>query len=231
MSTPYTWLWFDADGTLFDFAQAEGRALALAFQAANLAYAESYLPAYRAINQNMWAALERHELSAADLQVRRFERLLAAFQLSASAPHLSAAYLEHLALGAQLIDGAEAVLRALAPTHRCAIITNGLKLVQRSRLAHSPIRDYFVDVIISEEIGAAKPRAAFFETALARLGHPAKREVLVIGDSLSSDMQGGADFGLDTCWFNPAGAPRPAAPPITYEIAHLTELLGIVGAA
>jgi len=114
-----------------------------------------------------------------------------------------------LALGAQLIDGAEAVLRALAPTHRFAIITNGLKAVQRSRLAHSPLRDYFVDVIISEEIGAAKPHAAFFETTMARLGHPPKREVLVVGDSLSSDMLGGANFGLDTCWYNPDGAPRP----------------------
>ena len=225
MPTPYTWLWFDADGTLFDFAAAEGRALELAFQAAKLDYAEPYLAAYRAINQQLWAALERHELKPAELPVRRFELLLEALALTASAPEISATYLQELALGAQLMEGAEAVLRALAPTHRFALITNGLKAVQRSRLAHSPIRDYFVDVIISEEIGAAKPHAAFFETAMQRLGHPPKREVLVIGDSLAADMQGGADFGLDVCWFNPAGLPRPAAPALTYEIARLPELL------
>lgn len=228
MTVRYPWLWFDADGTLFDFAQAEGRALEAAFAAAGAAYAPAYLPAYRQINQQLWQALERHELTAAELRVRRFEMLLAAFALPGSAAPLSAVYLEHLALGAELMDGAEAVLRALAPAHRFALITNGLSTVQRSRLARSPLRDYFVDVIISEEIGAAKPKAAFFETAMARLGHPAKPEVLVIGDSLSSDMQGGADFGLDTCWFNPAGEPRPAAPALTYTIAHLTELPALV---
>jgi len=228
MPKHYPWLWFDADGTLFDFHQAEGRALELAFQAVDTAYAAPYLDAYRQINAHIWQALERHEISAAELPVRRMERLLAAFELPGSAAQLSAAYLEQLALRAELIDGAAEVLAALAPNCRFAIVTNGLKAVQRSRLAHSPIRDYFVDVIISEEVGAAKPQAAFFDAAMARLGRPARSAVLVIGDSLTSDMQGGSDYGLDTCWLNPAGLPRPAALPITYEIAHLRALLDLV---
>jgi 2-haloacid dehalogenase len=231
MPKRYGWLWFDADGTLFDFNAAEGRALELAFQAVKTAYAAPYLAAYRAINQQLWLALERHEITAAALPVRRFELLLETFALAGSPEALSAAYLEHLALGAELMDGAEAVLRSLQPNFKLAIVTNGLKAVQRSRLEHSPLRGMFVDVIISEEVGAAKPHAAFFEAAMERLGRPARREVLIIGDSLTSDMQGGVNFGLDTCWFNPEGLPRPDGLPLTYEIRHLRELLEIVGQA
>ncbi len=228
MPKHFPWLWFDADGTLFDFHAAEGRALELAFAATNTAYAAPYLDTYRQINAHLWAALERHAITAAALPVARMEQLLTALALPGSAAQLSAAYLEQLALRAELIDGTAEVLAALAPTCQFAIVTNGLKAVQRSRLAHAPIRDYFVEVIISEEVGAAKPHAAFFDAAMARLGHPPKTDVLVIGDSLTSDMQGGADYGLDTCWLNPAALPRPAGLPITYEITHLRALLDLV---
>ena len=123
------------------------------------------------------------------------------------------------------MDGAEEVLRTLQATCRLAIVTNGLLAVQRSRLARSRIRDYIAELIISEEVGAAKPEPAFFTAAFARMGQPAKSDVLLIGDSLSSDMQGGLDYGLDTCWYNPAGEPRPNGLPITYEIGHLHDLL------
>ena len=77
-------------------------------------------------------------------------------------------------------------------------------------------------------MGAAKPHPAFFDAAFARTGHPSKQDVLVIGDSLTSDMQGGVDYGIDTCWFNPMGEPQPEGLPITFEIRHLRDMLGIV---
>jgi YjjG family noncanonical pyrimidine nucleotidase len=228
MPTPYSWLWFDADGTLFDYVRAEELALAGAFAAANAEFAAPYLDAYRTINAQLWRALERHELTSAELPVRRFQLLLEALQLPGSAADFSALYLEQLALRADLIDGALEVIQALAPTHRFAIVTNGFQAVQRGRIERSPLKPYIHDLIISEEVGAAKPRAAFFEAAMQRLGHPPKADVLVIGDSLTSDMQGGVDFGLDTCWFNPLGEARPAHLPITYAIKHLRELLELV---
>jgi 2-haloacid dehalogenase len=225
MRKHYPWLWFDADGTLFDYDRAEKTALQRAFQSVNTPYESEYLRVYRRINQQLWQALERQEITPAILQVRRFELLQEALQLTGSPTHMSSAYLEQLALCADLIDGAEEVLRALRATCQLAIVTNGLQAVQRSRLARSRIQDYITELVISEEVGAAKPEPAFFAAAFVRAGHPAKSDVLLIGDSLSSDMQGGLDYGLDTCWYNPAGEPRPNGLPVTYEIGHLRDLL------
>jgi HAD superfamily hydrolase (TIGR01549 family) len=126
------------------------------------------------------------------------------------------------------MEDAVEVLQALHGKSRFAIVTNGLQAVQRSRLSHSAIKDYISALVISEEVGSAKPHAAFFETASARMENPAKSDVLIIGDSLTSDIQGGVDYGIDTCWFNPTSEPRPEHLPITYEIKHLRELLDIV---
>ena len=229
MKKHYPWLWFDADGTLFDFHRAESLALEQAFHLINIAFKQEYLEIYRRINQQLWQAVEQHQITPAVLQVRRFELLLETLQSAGSPRAMSAAYVEQLALRAELIDGAYEVLRVLQGKHRCAIVTNGLQTVQRSRLARSRIRDYITAMIISEEVGAAKPKAAFFAAASARLGNPAKSEVLMIGDSLTSDIQGGVDYGLDTCWYNPGAEPRPGNLQVTYEIAHLRELLVVLG--
>jgi YjjG family noncanonical pyrimidine nucleotidase len=229
MKKHFPWLLFDADGTLFDFDRAESIALKHAFQSINTPFEDEYLDIYRRINQELWQALERREITPKVLPVRRFELLIDVLQLTASPVEMSEVYLAQLSLCAELIDGAYDVLRTLHATCRIAIVTNGLQAVQRSRLANSRIRDYITALVISEEIGAAKPEPAFFDIAFERLGHPAKSEVLLIGDSLSSDIKGGADYGLDTCWFNPAGEPRPNDLRINYEIAHLHQLLEVLG--
>jgi YjjG family noncanonical pyrimidine nucleotidase len=228
MPKPYTWLWFDADGTLFDFNRAEGLALQKSFELVSVPFKDDYLPTYQQINQQLWQALERHEISPADLRLRRFESLLETLQLTASPGHLSAVFVEQLGLCADLIEAAYEVLTVLQGRYHIAIPTNGLQAVQHSRLARSTIHGYIEQLIISEEVGAAKPKAAFFEAASARTGQPPKSEVLMIGDSLSSDIRGAADYGLDTCWFNPTGDPRPADLAITYEISHLRQLLHII---
>jgi 2-haloacid dehalogenase len=225
----YSWLWFDADGTLFDYYRAEGRALEQAFQALHLPFDGTALDTYRLINRQLWDALERRELTQADLQTLRFERLLDTLNCGGDAAQLGAAYLQHLANAGDLIDGANDVLCVLKETHRIAIVTNGLATVQRGRLARSGIGALVDEVIISEEIGIAKPYAGFFDVVFARTGNPSCSEVLVIGDSLTSDMRGGLDYGLDTCWFNPAGAPRPDDLPVTYEIRAFGDLLEILG--
>lgn len=228
MRKHYAWLWFDADGTLFDYSRAECVALEKSFQSLNAPFEDRYLDTYRRINQQLWQALERREISAAVLKVRRFESMIEELQLACSPSEMSAAYVDQLALCAELIEGAHEVLHALSPSCRFAIVTNGLETVQRSRLARSPIRHLIAEMIISEEVGSAKPEPAFFEAASARLGNPDKREVLMIGDSLSSDIRGGIDYGLDTCWFNPGAAARPDGLQITHEISHLSELLEVL---
>lgn len=228
MRKHYSWLCFDADDTLFDYNRAEAIALKNAFLAVNAPFQEDYLDVYREINRKLWRDLERQAITTAVLQVRRFELLLEALQLTYSADQIGLAYVEQLGLCSELKEGAYDVLHVLQRTSRIAIVTNGLQAVQRSRLEKSPIRDFISELIISEEVGASKPKAAFFDAAFTRMGYPAKSEVLIIGDSLTSDMRGGADYGIDTCWYNPTGDPRPHDLRLTYEIAHLRELLDVV---
>jgi YjjG family noncanonical pyrimidine nucleotidase len=228
MKKHYPWLWFDADGTLFDYNRAEATAFRKAFELLRLAFVDSYLDVYQKINRDLWGAVERHEITPGVLRVRRFELLLEALQLNGSADNLNVAYVEQLGQCTDLMEGAYEVLQTLHRRSRIAIVTNGLEAVQRSRLRRSTIYPFVTELIISEEVGAAKPHRAYFDAALARTGHPPPSDVLIVGDSLSSDIQGGADYGIDTCWYNPTGLTAPEGLPITYEIGHLRELLAIL---
>jgi FMN phosphatase YigB (HAD superfamily) len=90
--------------------------------------------------------------------------------------------------------------------------------VQRPRFTASALAGYLAGIVVSDEIGIAKPNTGIFDAAFEALGWPAKREVLMIGDSLTSDMQGGIDYGIDTCWFNPDGEENRLGLPITHEV-------------
>ncbi len=225
----YTWLLFDADGTLFDYEKAEAQALQATFEQFGQPYATSHLDLYHPINEQLWLELERGLVTPAELQVRRFERLLDALGLHGDAQAFGTRYLQNLAGAWALLDGAEEVVRTLSRTYHLLVITNGLRDVQRPRLQASPIGRYFDDVVISEEVGAAKPSRVFFDVAFARMGQPDRRQVLLIGDSLSADIRGGIDYDLDTCWFNPRHLPRPEGLDIRYEIHALPQLLNLLG--
>jgi 2-haloacid dehalogenase len=224
----YKWLLFDMDDTLFDYDRAEESALRATFEQVGLAFDEDTLRVYRGINDQLWLDLEQGRVDAGRLKMLRFERLFAALEVDHDPPAFSARYLGNLGDCVFLIDGAEDIVRALGGSFNLGVITNGLTDVQRARLAKSGFDGYVKAVIISEEIGAAKPDAAIFDIAFERMGHPAKDEVLIVGDSLSSDIVGGLAYGIDTCWFNPAGEPD-GHPASTYEIRRLSDLLPILG--
>ena len=228
MKKHYPWLFFDADGTLFNYNRAEATAFQTAFALLSVPFEAGYLEAYRQINHELWQALERQEIKQDVLRVRRFELLLETLGLRGAPDQLSTLYTEQLGLCTDLMDGAYEVLQALHETSRIAIVTNGLQSVQRSRLDHSAIRGFVDALIISEEVGAAKPHPAFFHAAFAQTGNPHKRDVLIVGDSLTSDMKGGAEYGIDICWYNPGGEANPEGLFITYEIRGLRELLDVI---
>ena len=229
MTKHYHWLLFDADGTLFDYNRAEAFALEKTFQHVSAPFEQKYLDKYQQINRQIWQALERKQITPDVLRVRRFELLFEKLGIVISPVIFSEAYLKYLADCEELIEGAQEVLDALRAKYRFAVLTNGLQAVQHNRLAHSAIRDYIAALVISEEIGFAKPERGYFDAAFTRLGNPPKEQALMIGDSLSSDIQGASDYGIDTCWYNPQRQPRPTSPTITYEITHLRELITLLG--
>ncbi len=151
MKKHYPWLWFDADGTLFDYNRAEAAALRNTFHALTLPFEDSYLEIYRKINHGLWQALERQEITQAVLRHRRFELLMEAIQVSGSPEQMSSAYVEQLSICSELMQGAYEVLQALHEKSRIAIVTNGLQAVQRGRLENSAIKNFISELIISEE--------------------------------------------------------------------------------
>ena len=216
---------FDADGTLFDFHRAESYALEEAFRELGLAFRPEYRESYERINREVWRQFERGEISSVQLRTLRFERFLAEIGAAVDADEMSACYLSWLARAEFLLDGARELVESLSGKVKLAIVTNGLKDVQRGRFGRSPIREHFDSIVISEEVGVQKPDPAIFEYALENLEHEDKRSVLMVGDSLTSDIQGGVNFGIDTCWFNPAGSRLPESPTPSYVIERLDELL------
>ena len=221
----YTWLLFDADDTLFDYGQAEAGALRQTFEQSGVHFEPSYLETYQSINRQLWHEFEQGKITSELLRTRRFELLFAAIGVLIDVSIFSPRYLTNLAAGSELTEGALEVVQALGSKYHLAIITNGLRDVQRPRLAGSAIRDYIELIVISEEVGAVKPDTAIFDAAFRLMGNPGKGQVLMIGDSLTSDMAGGHHYGIDTCWFNPHGQPRPDHVTIHYEIKRLAELV------
>jgi 2-haloacid dehalogenase len=130
-----------------------------------------------------------------------------------------------------IIFDADGTLFDFESAQRLALATNGIAEVQRRRFSKSALKNFFKAVVISDEIGVAKPAAAFFEIVFARIGNPPKKSVLMVGDSLSSDIAGGAGFGIDTCWFNPSSCSNESSVKPTYEISDLTELPELIGAS
>jgi 2-haloacid dehalogenase len=224
----YKWLLFDADGTLFDFDRAETSALCKTLEQFGVPFTPERLTTYQRINNQLWRALENGLITTGDLKVRRFESFFEELQLDLSPHSFSLAYLEQLGTCSELIAGAVEILQALHTRYQLAIVTNGLKAVQRSRLARSPIRDYIAEMVVSEEVGASKPDQAIFDAAFERIGRPLKSEALMIGDSLTSDMEGGYRYGVDTCWYNPTNQSQSVDLKITYQIGNLAELANIL---
>jgi YjjG family noncanonical pyrimidine nucleotidase len=220
----YHWLLFDADGTLFDYDSAESRALQRVFESFAVPFCSEHLATYRRINDTLWKALETGQITPEEIKLRRFEMLLVDIDGNHSPKDFSIAYLECLADCSELLEDAAQVLERLHAHYRLAILTNGLQRVQRRRLASSAISQYIDEMIVSEEIGAAKPAREYFEIAFAKLGNPSRENALMIGDNWNSDILGALNYGLDACWYNPAAKPRPTSGSIVREVASLHEL-------
>ncbi len=224
----YKWLFFDLDNTLMDFDQSAKMALQKTFVDFNIPYEAQYIQQYYQINKRCWLAFEKKEFTAQQIREERFAIFLKEIKMEGDGKKMGLIYLEHLGSFHYMLNGAYTLLDQVVKTHQLVAVTNGLKEVQRPRLRDAQLYPYFKTVVISDEIGISKPHTGFFDFAFQQIDHPEKKEVLMIGDSLSSDITGGQNYGIDTCWYNPKGLINAKDIQPTYQIAQLNKLLAII---
>lgn len=226
---PYDTLLFDLDHTLLDSEASERAAYVRTMAAIGLPDADRHFERYVAINQQMWRAVEAGTLRPDDVRARRFEQFGAEVGIDADPVALAAMFVRELGANGDLYDGAREVLDALVGRVRMALVTNGLSEVQRARIERLDLERYFGAVVISSEVGVTKPRREIFDLTFERLGSPATADAVMIGDSLGSDIRGGRDYGIATCWYNPHGAVAGPDDAPTHEIRRLDEILSLTG--
>ena len=231
MKAHYSVLFADADNTLFDFNRAEAHAFDIAMREFSITPDEELCARYHEINASLWKALERGETTQPKLRIDRFRLLMEAYNLNIDPVAIATCYTDYLAQGAFLLPEALECVQRWSRKVPVYLVTNGISDVQRSRLARSQIKPYITDIIISQEVGTQKPDPKMMEAALAVAGHPDKHEVLMLGDSLSSDILGAINAGLDSCYFNPKGTPNTSNIVPTYEIRSLREVDALLGLA
>lgn len=224
----YKTLLLDADETLLDFCRSEGYALETTLHAHGVSMTPTMQDRYHEINRSLWEQLERGEITRERLKVERFERFLASIGLCTDAAVFNTAYMSAIGEKGFVLEGAVELLQTLSKRFRICIITNGTASVQHTRLADSGLLPFVSDLFISEEIGADKPSPLFFDYVLSALGNPDKGELLIIGDSLTSDIRGGILAGIDTCWFNPYAKRCPEELTPTMQVRSFSELLSIL---
>ena len=215
-------LFLDLDDTILDFQKAERLALAKTLESFGLPPTDTVLARYHEINREHWERLERKELTRQQVLVGRFAALFAEMGLSAQAEQVARAYEENLSQGHYFLPGAEEALKSLSKKYKLYLASNGTARVQAGRLKSAGIIPYFQEIFVSEEMGYNKPDPAYFDACFARIPGFRKERAMMVGDSLTSDILGGIQAGIATCWVNPrhkTGEIHPA-----YEIESITQL-------
>lgn len=218
-------LLMDLDNTILDFTRSEREALTKALEKYNIKATDELLERYASINQKYWTLLERKEITREEILYKRFEEFfLTSFSTKIDGYEINEIYHNYLVnLGYPLPESEAFLKKAKTLGYKIFIISNGSKNINPSRINVSGLKDYFDEVYISEDQGYDKPDVRFFNNLFKK--YPHKEQMVIIGDSLSSDIQSGINLGLPTIWFNPTS--KTSDKP-DYEIKSLNEIFDIV---
>lgn len=228
----YKAIFLDWDDTIGDWAGAARQALRDIYTQYHLnslyTTYEDYIAAYEPYNLELWALYGRGGITKEDLHFQRFmkpiERLAVDKERLAELAHeMGDEFLRLTNKYFSVLPGAEKVVRELAKKYPLTIISNGFKEVQYYKFAHSGLADCFAHIIISEEVGINKPQPEIFRIAMER-NRVAADEVVMIGDSYSSDIAGAKAAGIDQIWLHEGETDETA----TYIVPRLTDVLTIV---
>ena len=218
-------LW-DVDGTLLDFLAAEKAAIRRLFGEFGLGECTDAMVArYSAINDGYWKRLERGEIAKKEVLIGRFREFFSELGVDPDLAESFNARYQH-ALGDTVVcrDDSLAIVKALHSKVKQYVVSNGTIVAQTKKLQRSHLGEWMDGIFLSEQLGAEKPNPAFFEKVFAALPDIPKEDMLIVGDSLTSDMRGGLLAGIPTCWYNPQSLPRPADMAMDYEIQDLNEI-------
>ena len=224
----YDFLLFDADNTLLDFDANESVSIRITLKKFGIEPTDEMVSLYSGINRKYWRMYDRGELTQAQVLIKRFEELFAVLGIEEDPAQAESHYRAQLGLGNQVIPGALELLEELKGKYRMAIVTNGVVQTQYPRLRLSGVADYFEKIFVSEEVGAHKPQKEYFDYVFANMEGLDPNRALIIGDSLSSDIKGGMNAGLDTCYFDRHRIGSGDIVP-TYTVHDYDELRAVLG--
>ena len=226
----YKFLLFDLDHTLLDFDTAEDVALTQLLKEEGVEDIQAYKDYYVPMNKLLWKNLELKKITKKELVNTRFAKLFAHFGIEKDGAYLAERYQFFLSKQGQTFPGVEDLLRKLiSQGYELYAATNGITSIQTGRVKQSGISPYFKEIFISEQLNTQKPDAEFYEKIGARIPNFNKNHALMIGDSLSADIQGGNNAGIDTIWYNPHHLKNKSLAQPTYEIDSYQALRDCLG--
>ena len=224
----FKYVLFDLDGTLMNFNCAESLAFKTVLDSYAIAYNEYIFNEYIRINNSLWNALTRCETTMYLIQTTRFSELFKKFGYDIDGTEANKIYHESLQNQYQLMPYALEVIRELSKIANLAIVTNGVTNTQKTRISKSAISPYISGIFISEEVGYEKPKIEFFNTVFRFFHNPQLCDIIIVGDSLQSDIQGGINAGICTCYYNPQNNNISEYINPNYIISDLREVVEIV---
>ena len=221
-------LLIDLDNTLIDFNECARHSIMNAFEKLGFDYSPIVFDTFIEENVKIWKRLERGEITKPELRANRWNIILGRLGINFDGTILEEMFENGVAQGAYAVTGAYDLLDYLKDKYEMYIVSNGFRFVQESRLKIGDFNKYFNNIFVSEDIGIPKPAKEFFDYCFKSLDNPDKNDVILIGDSLSADIKGGNDYGIDTIWFNKNGEENLSAITPTYTVNKLSEIKNIL---
>jgi len=218
-------LLLDLDDTILDFHKAERIAIAKTFRGFGIDPTEEVLSRYHTINRYCWEQLETGAWTRDEVLVRRFEMLFGEYSMGCDGAAVAKAYEKNLSIGHYFLPGAEEAVKRLHAKYRLFLVSNGTACVQHGRLTSAGLYPWFEKVFVSQEVGYNKPAREYFDRVFAAIEGFDPQKAIIVGDSLTSDIQGGINAGVRTCWVNPDHKTGHIKPDHEIEALHQLEAL------
>ena len=220
----FEFLFLDLDNTILDFDKAESIAIPKTLAHFGITVTPELLQRYHLINKNSWEMMERGEISRQIVGMHRFDVFFKELGVEVDAWACEDLYQKNLAMGHYFLPGAEEAVHSLSKKYRLFLASNGTASVQEGRMSSANLYPYFEKVYVSEKIGASKPSIEYFERCFAQIPDFNPKKAIIVGDSLTSDILGGINAGIATCWINPKHLPGREDIRPDYELEGLHQL-------